>query len=108
MSITAEFTEGVCEDGAAILKNGIPMSIDQILVSLRELETAKMTMYCEALGMIRQARALLRDEAKTANSRELEMAITGLDEAVLWREEDLRKKAPSVDEDDDDDVSRDG
>lgn len=36
---------------------------------------------CKALGLIREARALLRDEAKTANSRELAMVLTKLDAA---------------------------
>ena len=50
---------------------------------------------CEALGKIREARALLRDEAKTANSRELAMVLTKLDEAELWRQSDMQKKAPT-------------
>jgi hypothetical protein len=49
---------------------------------------------CEALGMIREARALLRDESKTANSRELAMVLTKLDEAELWRQRDMQLKAP--------------
>jgi hypothetical protein len=54
--------------------------------------------YCEALGKIREARALLQDEAATpANTRELAMAITKLDEAILWRQSDMQKKAPVVD-----------
>lgn len=47
---------------------------------------------CKALGLIREARALLRDEAATANSRELSMVITKLDEAELWRQSDMQKK----------------
>ena len=49
---------------------------------------------CEALGMIREARALLKDEAATANSRELAMVITKLDEAELWRQRDMQLKEP--------------
>jgi hypothetical protein len=52
--------------------------------------------YCEALGLIREARALLREKAKTANSRELAMVITKLDEAELWRQKDMQMKAPTV------------
>ena len=44
--------------------------------------------------MIREARALLRDEAKTANSRELAMVLTKLDEAELWRQRDMQLKTP--------------
>jgi hypothetical protein len=50
---------------------------------------------CEALGMIREARALLRDEAKNANSRELAMVLTKLDEAELWRQRDMQLKEPT-------------
>lgn len=53
---------------------------------------------CEALGLIREARALLRDETKTANSYELAMVITKLDEAELWRQKDMQLKTPSRDE----------
>jgi hypothetical protein len=49
---------------------------------------------CEALGKIREARALLRDESKTANSRELAMVLTKLDEAEMWRQCDMQKKEP--------------
>lgn len=52
--------------------------------------------HCEALGLIREARALLRDEAKTANSRELAMVLTKLDEAELWRQRDMQLKTPAV------------
>lgn len=48
--------------------------------------------YCEALGKIREARALLQDEIKTASTRELSMTITKLDEAILWRQCDMGLK----------------
>lgn len=51
---------------------------------------------CHALGLIREARALLRDEAKHSNSRELAMVITKLDEAEFWRQRDMQLKAPVV------------
>ena len=47
---------------------------------------------CDALGLIREARAILKDEAVTANSRELSMVITKLDEAELWRQRDMQLK----------------
>jgi hypothetical protein len=31
-----EFSQGVCGDGAAILRDGIPLSIEEILALLRE------------------------------------------------------------------------
>lgn len=49
---------------------------------------------CTALGLIREARAILQDESKAANSRELSMVLTKLDEAILWRQSDMQKKTP--------------
>jgi hypothetical protein len=49
---------------------------------------------CTALGLIREARAILQDESKAANSRELSMVLTRLDEAILWRQCDMQKKTP--------------
>ena len=37
-TVRPEFTAGVCGDGAAILKDGIPMSITQILDCLKALD----------------------------------------------------------------------
>jgi hypothetical protein len=54
-----------------------------------------------ALGHLRQARALLleeRDDAKKP-SRELSVALTEIDTAILWRQEDLRLKQPAMDQD---------
>lgn len=51
---------------------------------------------CRALGLIREARALLREEAERSNSRELAMVITKLDEAELWRQRDMQLKTPVV------------
>lgn len=50
---------------------------------------------CQALGLIREARALLCEEQATANSRELAMVITKLDEAELWRQRDMQLKTPA-------------
>ena len=50
---------------------------------------------CEALGLIREARAMLRDEAATKSSRELAMVLTKLDEAELWRQRDMQLKEPT-------------
>lgn len=49
---------------------------------------------CKALGLIREARALLRDESiNVGGTRELALAITKLDEAELWRQRDMQMKA---------------
>lgn len=37
-TVRPEFSEGICEDGAAILKNGIPLTITQILNCLKALD----------------------------------------------------------------------
>ncbi len=57
----------------------------------------------DVLGHLREARACLYDERDdpenpAGNSRALAMAITKIDEALLWRVEDLRLKAPTLDE----------
>lgn len=36
--IRTEWTEGVCDDGAAILRDGVPVSISDILARLNEVE----------------------------------------------------------------------
>jgi hypothetical protein len=52
-------------------------------------------MNCEVLGHLREARALLNDEIKEGKgSREISIICTKIDEAILWRCEDLRKKQP--------------
>lgn len=50
----------------------------------------------EVLGKLREARALLLEEKEEGgSSRELSIALTEIDTAILWRQEDLRlKKAP--------------
>jgi hypothetical protein len=53
----------------------------------------------DVLGYLRQARALLleeRDEGK--NSRELSVALTEIDTAILWRQKDLKQKKPTINE----------
>ena len=52
----------------------------------------------EALGIIREARVLLKDESLTAASRELAMVITKLDEAILWRQSDMQQKKSIINE----------
>lgn len=37
----SEYSEGICEDGAAILKDGIPLTITEILAALRRAEEDK-------------------------------------------------------------------
>ena len=54
-------------------------------------------MDCKALGLMREARALLNDEAKASNSRELSITITKLDEAILWGQRDMQLKSPPID-----------
>lgn len=51
------------------------------------------------LGKLREARALLLDERDAGrNSRALSIALTEVDTAILWREEDLRLKREPVNE----------
>lgn len=54
-------------------------------------------MYDDCLGKLREARALLLEERDAGkNSRELSVALTEIDTAILWRQEDLRLKEPTV------------
>jgi len=48
----------------------------------------------EALGFIRGARALLKDEQEKNDSRELFIVITKLDEAEMWLSKDITFKTP--------------
>ncbi|WP_372374231.1 hypothetical protein ACDI10_09935 [Vreelandella venusta] len=51
----SEYTQGVCRDGAAILKDGQPLTIEQILEALRERDAlaAHVERLRERLGMCR-------------------------------------------------------
>lgn len=53
-------------------------------------------MDCKALGLIREARALLNDESKASTSRELSITVTKLDEAILWRQRDMQLKTTPI------------
>ncbi len=56
-------------------------------------------MYCDILGKLREARALVRDEEDVGkSSRELSIVLTNIDTAILWRQEDIRLKTPPVNE----------
>lgn len=56
-------------------------------------------MYDNLLGHLREARAAaLEENDKSGRSRELSLVSTKIDEAILWRQEDLRLKAPAVNE----------
>ena len=53
----------------------------------------------EVLGKLREARAILLEERDAGkNSRELSVALTEIDTAILWRQEDLRLKRPAINE----------
>lgn len=51
------------------------------------------------LGFLRQARAeLLMEREQGGNSRELSVALTEIDTAILWRQWDLQLKQPAINE----------
>lgn len=53
----------------------------------------------DVLGHLREARAILNDETKAGQgSRETALVITKIDEALLWRQENLRLRTPAKDE----------
>lgn len=57
-------------------------------------------MYDEdVLGQLREARATLLDKAdELGGSRELSLAVTKIDEALLWHLEDMRLRRPPINE----------
>lgn len=51
------------------------------------------------LGHLREARAGLLEERESGRgSRELSVALTEIDTAILWRQQDLTLKLPTVNE----------
>lgn len=51
----------------------------------------------KVLGHLREARAILNDETKAGQgSRESSLAITKIDEAILWRQEGLRMRTEPI------------
>lgn len=53
----------------------------------------------KAIGFMREARAALLEERDGGgNSRELSVALTELDTAILWRQQDLQMKQPITNE----------
>jgi hypothetical protein len=53
---TEQYTEGLCGDGAAILRDGVPMSVSEILAALnaadnREAQPVAYTEQCEISNM---------------------------------------------------------
>lgn len=53
-------------------------------------------MHDNVISHLREARGILAEETQAGNgSREISLAITKIDEAILWRKEDHRLKEPS-------------
>lgn len=56
-------------------------------------------MECAILGFLGEARAAIHDEQESGgSSRALSLALTKIEEAILWREEDIRIKFPRINE----------
>ena len=54
-------------------------------------EVEENTRYDKALGLLREARAELKEESDSgARNRELSITITNVETSILWREEDIR------------------
>lgn len=45
MSESNEYSQGVCEDGAVILRNGEVMTIEEIISALKELEALRAEVF---------------------------------------------------------------
>lgn len=55
--------------------------------------------YCLILGHLREARAAALEMSEAGRgSREMSLTITKIDEALLWRCEDLRLRRPAINE----------
>lgn len=52
--------------------------------------------YCDILGFLREARSKVLEERRKCEGRELSICLTHIDTAILWRQEDMRLKTPSV------------
>lgn len=53
-------------------------------------------MYCEILANLQMARASVLDLQVNDSSRELSLVLTKIDEAILWRHEDIRLKTQPI------------
>lgn len=51
MSAQHEYTQGICEDGAAILCDGVPMSIEQIIEQLRQRDELAEDLRAVVIGI---------------------------------------------------------
>lgn len=67
--MTGVYTEGVCGDGAAILCDGVPVAISDILTSLNRISHLEMVM--------RECCDAIRDSDEFSALRMLEVALNG-------------------------------
>jgi len=86
-------------DGTQVHINGNPddetMTAITKMVKLARTKLKQNNMYDNAIGHLREARAALLEEKENGkNSRELAVALTEIDTAILWRQDDLRLKEP--------------
>lgn len=75
----AEYSQGVCGDGAAILRDGQPMSVDEVVAALKRLHTAERERdewkaYTEHWG---ENAAYNHRRAEAADARAQETALSG-------------------------------
>lgn len=43
--VMREYSQGICQDGAAILCNGVQMTVEEIIARLRTLEDVRAVIY---------------------------------------------------------------
>lgn len=71
----------------------VPATAERVEAILESIYQEPVGMSLSALGHLREARALLIEESEgPARSRELSVAITNVDTAILWRQHDLQIK----------------
>jgi hypothetical protein len=88
----------------AVITNGVHWAhvgrnkLPTILIGTLK-QTLEVSMGDKVLGFLREARAALADEQATiGKSREASIQITHIETAILWRQEEIRLKAPVVNE----------
>ncbi|UTD54965.1 hypothetical protein [Halomonas sp. MS1] len=103
----SEYTQGVCHDGAEILKDGQPLTIEQILEALREREVliedrARFPDRPDGVGRMEKAERELakveqeRDALAAHVERIAELAKAAYSEKNGWTIQDLQKLGRAV------------
>lgn len=77
--VMPEFTQGVCSDGAAILMDGQPITIEEILQKLRRGEEAENLLKesLEVIGFVGMQDVYIDFDKRTSVEVDIEMFLNG-------------------------------